>query len=165
MSMPNALLTIDILKTFQCLMLVLLCMCFELSTNWWQLVALNCQPDGGQLQTTSSYSMGSPVIPAMHPGKICTCRLSRSLFLIIPISVWGLWCLLLWYKTSLNVFVELIKLLFPRKFNDSDWETIKTGTCSKYLLNFTCTIIQIMNVYECNGENIFIRWKMECSMG
>jgi hypothetical protein len=25
-------------------------------------------------------------------------------------------------------------------------------------------IKQIMNVYSCNGKNIFIRWKMECSM-
>ena len=24
--------------------------------------------------------------------------------------------------------------------------------------------IQIMNVYECNGTNIFIRWKMKCSI-
>ena len=24
--------------------------------------------------------------------------------------------------------------------------------------------IQIMNVYECNGKNIFMRWKMECSI-
>ena len=24
--------------------------------------------------------------------------------------------------------------------------------------------IQIMNVYECNGTNIFMRWKMKCSI-
>ena len=27
-----------------------------------------------------------------------------------------------------------------------------------------CTSIQIMNVYECNGKNIFMRWKIECSI-
>ena len=27
-----------------------------------------------------------------------------------------------------------------------------------------CNIIQIMNVYECNGTNIFMRWKMKCSI-
>ena len=27
-----------------------------------------------------------------------------------------------------------------------------------------CYIIQIMNVYECNGTAIFMRWEMECSM-
>ena len=27
-----------------------------------------------------------------------------------------------------------------------------------------CDIIQIMNVYECSGTNIFIRWKMKCSI-
>ena len=24
--------------------------------------------------------------------------------------------------------------------------------------------LQIMNVYECNGTNIFMRWKMKCSI-
>ena len=24
--------------------------------------------------------------------------------------------------------------------------------------------MQIMNVYECNGKNIFMRWKIDCSI-
>ena len=27
-----------------------------------------------------------------------------------------------------------------------------------------CHIIQIMNFYECNGSNIFMRWKIKCSI-
>jgi hypothetical protein len=33
-----------------------------------------------------------------------------------------------------------------------------------WIIFTACTIIQIMNVYECNGKNIFMRWKMECSI-
>ena len=29
---------------------------------------------------------------------------------------------------------------------------------------WVCNSIQIMNVYECNGTNIFMRWKMKCSI-
>ena len=37
-------------------------------------------------------------------------------------------------------------------------------TKSGYPNNYTITIIQIMNGYECNGTDIFMRLEMECSI-
>ena len=34
----------------------------------------------------------------------------------------------------------------------------------RYICAWQWHVIQIMNVYECNGTNIFIRWKMKCSI-
>ena len=35
------------------------------------------------------------------------------------------------------------------------------GVCGLSIISLGYTI-QIINVYECNGKNIFMRWKMEC---
>ena len=42
-------------------------------------------------------------------------------------------------------------------------ETVRNGKTSKFRY-FILISIQIMNVYECNGTNIFMRWKMTCSI-
>ena len=45
--------------------------------------------------------------------------------------------------------------------NLSNWSLKLTSCHSKFRSGI---IIQIMNVYECNGMNIFMRWKMKCSI-
>jgi hypothetical protein len=44
------------------------------------------------------------------------------------------------------------------------YTTLHYTTLHYTTLHYTTHIIQLMNVYECNGKNIFMRWKMECSI-
>ena len=63
---------------------------------------------------------------------------------------------------KLKRYKELDICIVQSKFTETNvlyrWHTTYN------ILNNFINGIQIMNVYECNGTNVFMRWKMKCSI-
>ena len=72
-----------------------------------------------------------------------------------------------WLSSMTVSFVQDVLISEPLKVS---WTLLvllpSTRSCLilGQLFWFLSSIIQIMNVYSCNGKNIFVRWKMECSI-
>ena len=68
-------------------------------------------------------------------------------------------------KRTSNFYEDLSCCLVNTFVHVTHWQkhTI-THLKMVHLTTWPCYRIQIMNVYECNGTNIFMRWKMKCSI-